>query len=101
MGDAGGEEGQVGKPVEPAQELAVPPCGVGWCGVVLIVRGPQGKANGAGRLASLMGGCTAAPSASDARASVKGKLEHLGKARGAGSPPLPSDPWKLAEVRGG
>ena len=92
MGDAGGEEGQVGKPVEPAQELAVPPCGVGWCGVVLIVRGPQGKANGAGRLAALMGGCTAAPSASDARASVKGKLEHLGKARGAGSPPLPSDP---------
>ena len=66
MGDAGGEEGQVGKPVEPAQELAVPPCGVGWCGVVLIVRGPQGKANGAGRLAALMGGCTAAPSAPDA-----------------------------------
>ena len=28
MGDAGGEEGQVGKPVEPAQEFSMPPCGV-------------------------------------------------------------------------
>lgn len=34
MGDAGGEEGQMGKPVEPAQELAMPPRGVGWGGVV-------------------------------------------------------------------
>lgn len=55
----------------------------------------------AGRLAVLMGGCTAAPGASDAPASVKGELEDLGKARGAGSPPLPSGPWKLAEARGG
>ena len=85
----------------PGIGYAAPWGGVGWGGVVLIVRGPQGKAGGAGRLAVLMGGCTAAPSASDAPASVKGKLEHLGKARGAGSPPLPSDPWKPAEVGGG
>ena len=71
-----------------------------WGGVVLIARGPQGKASLAGRLAALTGGCTAAPGASDAPASVKGKLEELGKARGAGSPPLPSGPRKLAEVRG-
>lgn len=31
MGDAGGEEGQVGKSVEPAQELAMSPRRVGWC----------------------------------------------------------------------
>lgn len=104
MGDAGGEEGQVGKPVEPAQELAMPPRGVGWGGVGwcgAYCAGTPRKSRRAGRLAVLMGGCPVAPSASDAPASVEGKLEHLGKARGAGSPPLPSDPWKLAEVRGG
>lgn len=99
MGDAGGEEGQVGKPVEPAQELAMSPRGVGLCSSH---GDPKEKpAYLAGRLAVLMGGCTAAPGASDALASVKGELEDLGKARGAGSPPLPSGPWKLAEARGG
>ena len=66
-----------------------------WGGVVLIARGPQGKASLAGRLAALTGGCTAAPGASDAPASVKGKLEELGKARWVGAHPCLQVPGSL------
>ena len=30
---------------------------------------------------------------------MKGRLGHLGKASGTGTPQLPSDPWKLADLK--